>query len=86
MPRLNGTGPNGSGPMTGRGLGRCKDGLQDENGITSRNITMSNDELNRFNSRGNGLYGNGLRRSDMQSSGMRRCGKGSGNRRRQKGN
>jgi len=23
MPRLNGTGPNGQGPMTGRGLGTC---------------------------------------------------------------
>lgn len=25
MPRQDGTGPIGSGPMTGRGLGRCKD-------------------------------------------------------------
>ena len=23
MPRLNGTGPQGAGPMTGRGMGRC---------------------------------------------------------------
>ena len=25
MPRQDGTGPMGSGPMTGRGLGRCRD-------------------------------------------------------------
>ena len=24
MPGLNGTGPNGHGPMTGRGMGRCR--------------------------------------------------------------
>lgn len=24
MPRRDGTGPNGKGPMTGRGLGNCK--------------------------------------------------------------
>ncbi len=24
MPRMNGTGPEGKGPKTGRGLGRCK--------------------------------------------------------------
>ena len=24
MPNRNGTGPNGMGPMTGRGLGRCR--------------------------------------------------------------
>ncbi len=23
MPRFNGTGPNGEGPLTGRGLGQC---------------------------------------------------------------
>ncbi|HPI24378.1 MAG TPA: DUF5320 domain-containing protein [Candidatus Paceibacterota bacterium] len=26
MPRFDGTGPNGQGPMTGRGLGPCADG------------------------------------------------------------
>ncbi len=25
MPNLNGTGPNGQGPMTGRGMGKCPD-------------------------------------------------------------
>lgn len=25
MPRLDGTGPQGQGPLTGRGLGRCTD-------------------------------------------------------------
>lgn len=24
MPKMNGTGPNGKGPKTGRGLGECK--------------------------------------------------------------
>ncbi len=27
MPRLNGTGPTGQGPMTGRGLGPCGGGM-----------------------------------------------------------
>ncbi|HOM39465.1 MAG TPA: DUF5320 domain-containing protein [Bacteroidales bacterium] len=26
MPRMNGTGPEGKGPRTGRGLGRCRKG------------------------------------------------------------
>ncbi|MBN1108149.1 MAG: DUF5320 domain-containing protein [Bacteroidales bacterium] len=26
MPKMNGTGPDGKGPATGRGLGRCKKG------------------------------------------------------------
>ncbi|GMQ61587.1 DUF5320 domain-containing protein [Vallitalea maricola] len=26
MPRMDGTGPQGNGPLTGRGLGRCNDG------------------------------------------------------------
>ena len=30
MPRLNGTGPDGKGPRTGRGLGRCKEKLDKE--------------------------------------------------------
>jgi len=25
MPKMNGTGPDGQGPRTGRGLGKCKD-------------------------------------------------------------
>ena len=27
MPNLNGTGPNGQGPMTGRGMGPCGRGM-----------------------------------------------------------
>ncbi|MBN2610152.1 MAG: DUF5320 domain-containing protein [Bacteroidales bacterium] len=30
MPRMNGTGPEGKGPRTGRGLGKCK-GVSKEN-------------------------------------------------------
>ena len=30
MPQINGTGPEGKGPKTGRGLGRCKNGPTDE--------------------------------------------------------
>ena len=26
MPQINGTGPEGKGPKTGRGLGKCKNG------------------------------------------------------------
>jgi hypothetical protein len=37
MPRLDGTGPQGKGPMTGRGLGKCKkasDGSKNEANIS----------------------------------------------------
>lgn len=27
MPNLDGTGPNGAGPMTGRGMGNCQSGM-----------------------------------------------------------
>lgn len=30
MPRLNGTGPDGKGPGTGRRLGRCSDATDEE--------------------------------------------------------
>lgn len=30
MPKLNGTGPDGEGPSTGRGLGRCHSLTDDE--------------------------------------------------------
>jgi hypothetical protein len=30
MPKMNGTGPEGKGPKTGRGLGRCKKKLSEE--------------------------------------------------------
>ena len=30
MPQINGTGPEGKGPNTGRGLGLCKKALKDE--------------------------------------------------------
>jgi len=30
MPQINGTGPEGKGPKTGRGLGLCKKELKDE--------------------------------------------------------
>ncbi len=30
MPRLNGTGPEGKGPKSGRGLGRCKEELNEK--------------------------------------------------------
>ncbi|GAB6107236.1 DUF5320 domain-containing protein [Fusibacter bizertensis] len=83
MPRLNGTGPNGNGAKTGRGLGQCSEALQNQNTtttITQSNL-MNNEEQRRYH-----LCRNDLRRSDMQSSGMRRCGKGSGSRRRLKGN
>ncbi len=31
MPRLDSTGPEGKGPITGRGLGRCKKNADKEN-------------------------------------------------------
>jgi hypothetical protein len=31
MPKLNGTGPEGNGPKTGRGLGRCNKKSPDKN-------------------------------------------------------
>jgi len=30
MSQMNGTGPDGKGPKTGRGLGKCKDGSSNE--------------------------------------------------------
>jgi len=30
MPKMNGTGPEGKGPKTGRGLGRCKKNSTEE--------------------------------------------------------
>ncbi len=30
MPQINGTGPEGKGPKTGRGLGKCKTNLNQE--------------------------------------------------------
>ena len=30
MPKMNGTGPDGKGPKTGRGLGRCKKSSPDD--------------------------------------------------------
>jgi hypothetical protein len=30
MPKMNGTGPDGKGPKTGRGLGRCKKDLSND--------------------------------------------------------
>ena len=30
MPRMNGTGPEGKGPKTGRRLGKCKNGSKEE--------------------------------------------------------
>ncbi len=37
MPRLNGTGPMGEGPMTGRGMGRCGNGMGMRLGYGCRN-------------------------------------------------
>ncbi|MFA5318061.1 MAG: DUF5320 domain-containing protein [Patescibacteria group bacterium] len=50
MPRLDGTGPEGGGPMTGRGLGNCR---QDKDAPTNAN-----------NRRGSGL-GRGRRGRNM---------------------
>jgi len=41
MPKLDGTGPKGKGPMTGRGLGNCR--------------PNSNNQANVDNQRGSGL-------------------------------
>lgn len=30
MPRMDGTGPEGKGPQTGRRMGRCKENLNDD--------------------------------------------------------
>lgn len=30
MPRMNGTGPDGKGPKSGRGLGRCKEEIDEK--------------------------------------------------------
>lgn len=36
MPRFDGTGPLGKGPGTGRGLGKCKENDQKDDGVFTR--------------------------------------------------
>lgn len=38
MPRFDGTGPEGRGPRTGRGLGKCPEKVVDETDDTAENV------------------------------------------------
>ncbi|KYH34093.1 hypothetical protein CLTEP_19380 [Clostridium tepidiprofundi DSM 19306] len=63
MPRLDGTGPNGMGPMTGRGLGKC----------TSNSVNQTNaNEIGYFGrGLGRGLgFGRGLGRGFRRGGGF----------------
>ena len=67
MPRMDGTGPNGNGPKTGRGLGQCgieKEKYTDMSPYSNRNLGGGGQGFRRgFGRCGNGLarFGFGLR-------------------------
>lgn len=44
MPRLDGTGPQGEGPRTGRGLGNCGPGYGPNYGCCGRRFFTQNEE------------------------------------------
>jgi hypothetical protein len=70
MPRGDGTGPNGMGPMTGRGLGVCPDA----NGVNNNNPQGNNVGNSRL---GLGLRrGRGCRRADFRGNYFNRNGNG----------
>lgn len=52
MPRGDGTGPNGQGPMTGRGMGRC---IRNKNFVTINRGRCRG--MGRGMGRGNGIRG-----------------------------
>ncbi len=79
MPGLNGTGPAGQGPSTGRGMGNCN--TSDQEGNQSRPFFRRLGLGRRFGSRrmqGQGL-GQGLGQGQAAGQGM---GRGAGNGRR----
>jgi hypothetical protein len=47
MPRRDGTGPNGFGPLTGRRMGNCRSGLGYGNGMGYRNRYYQNPETSK---------------------------------------
>jgi len=67
MPRMDGTGPEGMGPMTGRGFGRCNRDFVNSEKDTDPNVGMNYGRgmrcgygrgmANRFGRRGNGFGG-----------------------------
>ena len=76
MPRFNGTGPEGQGPLTGRGLGKCATTDQVQNN------TVTPATVNTVN--GQNVFGLGLRRGAVgRGCGIGRgrgCGNGNGRR------
>ena len=60
MPRKNGTGPQGLGPKTGRGLGQCN---PDNNAPSTRNPAGGNSGQGQGNGRGQGRGQSGGRGS-----------------------
>lgn len=55
MPGLNGTGPEGRGKMTGRGLGRC-------NTIETPSSELKNEEIEQINTLNRGFRADNLNR------------------------
>ncbi|MCK5848470.1 MAG: DUF5320 domain-containing protein [Caldisericia bacterium] len=81
MPRFNGTGPQGKGSMTGRGMGRCSpqnnDGVNQNNAEVDQNNARVAPTTNRFF----GWFRNGFGRGNGQGLGRgqnQRSGRGSG--------
>ncbi len=74
MPNFNQTGPNGQGPMTGRGMGRCADNVPEK----QNDETIQNSETNE-NIPGDMMPGMGMaRRRRFMGGGRGRGGFGPG--------
>ena len=72
MPRFNGTGPEGKGSQTGRGLGKCNPKTNESTQSTKENTESF--ELGRRNGRGMGngrAIGNGRAMGNKRGMGRR---------------
>ena len=79
MPGFDRRGPNGEGPMTGRGLGRCAGASVNEQNTNTTNTQEALPEDQRYDAPGIG-YGRGLGRGFGRGMGRRffRRGRGGG--------
>ncbi len=72
MPQLDGTGPQGQGPRTGRGLGNCPPQKKDENQPSAPRRGPGMGMRNRAPQGTPGGQGLGMRRRAPQGTGGRR--------------
>lgn len=73
MPRGDGTGPQGQGPMSGRGMGRCSEGKPSERSNSIPSQTRSGIQGGRGNAAGmgRGSTGKGLGQGKSRGRGNR---------------